>query len=46
MTAALEADGRADMVDLLRLIVILPDRDTEDRRPDVSLASKDEVIGL
>jgi hypothetical protein len=46
MTAALDAEGRAEIVALLRLIVILPDRDMEDLRPDVSLASKDEVTGL
>lgn len=43
---AFDADGRAETVDLLRLIVILPERDIEDRRPDVSLASNEEVMGL
>ena len=46
MTAAFDVEGRAEMVDRLRLMVILPDRDIEDRRPDESLASKDEVTGL
>src|SRR5277367_27815 len=46
MTIRFEPDGRAEMVALLRLIVILPDREIEERRPEVSLASKDDVIGL
>jgi hypothetical protein len=46
MMAAFAPDGRAETVDLLRLMVILPDRDMEDLRPEVSLASKDEVMGL
>jgi hypothetical protein len=46
MTAALAPEGRAEIVERLRLMVILPDRDTEARRPDVSDASKDEVTGL
>jgi hypothetical protein len=46
MTMRFDPDGRAETVALLRLIVILPDRETEDRRPEVSLASKDEVMGL
>ena len=46
MMIAFDADGRADIVDLLRLIVILPERDIEDRRPEVSLASNEEVIAL
>jgi len=46
MTMAFDPEGRAEMVDLLRLMVILPERDIEDLRPDVSLASNEEVIGL
>jgi hypothetical protein len=46
MTVAFDVDGRAETVDRLRLIVILPERDMEDLRPNVSLASKDEVTGL
>jgi hypothetical protein len=46
ITVAFEVDGRAEMVDRLRLIVILPERETEDLRPNLSLASKDEVTGL
>ena len=46
MTVAVGPDGREDMVDLLRLIVILPNRDTEDLRPEESLASNDDVTGL
>jgi hypothetical protein len=46
MTVAFDVEGRADIVDRLRLIVIRPERDIEDRRPNVSLASKEEVTGL
>jgi len=46
MTMRFDPDGRAETVALLRLIVILPDRETDERRPEASLASKDEVMGL
>jgi hypothetical protein len=46
ITAELAPDGRAEMVDRLRLMVIRPDRETEFRRPEVSLASNDAVMGL
>jgi hypothetical protein len=46
ITAAFEPDGREDTVDLLRFIVILPERDSDDLRPEVSLASNEEVMGL
>ena len=39
-------DGREDIVDLLRFIVILPERDIDGLRPVESLASNDEVVGL
>lgn len=41
-----DPDGREEIVDLLRLIVILPDREMDGLRPEVSLASNDEVIKL
>jgi len=46
MTVVFGREGRDEIVALFRLIVILPDLEKEDRRPEVSLASKDEVIGL
>ena len=46
ITVAFDPDGRVEIVDLLRLIVILPDREMDDLRPDVSLASNEEVMGL
>lgn len=46
ITMAFEPEGRAETVDLLRLIVILPEREIEDLRPAVSLASNEDVIGL
>jgi len=46
MITALFADGRAEIVDRLRLMVILPDRDMEGLRPRVSLASNEAVTGL
>jgi hypothetical protein len=46
MTVVFLSEGRAEIVDLLRLMVILPERDIEVLRPEVSLASKEEVIGL
>ena len=46
ITVAFEVEGRAEIVDRLRLIVILPERETEDLRPKVSLASNDDVTGL
>ena len=46
ITMPFEVEGRDDMVDRLRFIVILPERDIDDLRPDVSLASNEEVVGL
>jgi hypothetical protein len=46
MTTEFAADGRDDIVDLLRFIVILPEREIDDLRPVESLASKEEVVGL
>jgi len=46
MTVVFRSEGRAVIVDRLRLIVIRPERDMEGRLPEVSLASKEEVIGL
>ena len=41
-----DVDGREDIVDLLRFIVILPEREIDGLRPIESLASNDEVMGL
>jgi len=46
MTVVFGREGRDETVALFRLIVILPDLEIEDRRPEVSLASKEDVIGL
>jgi len=46
MTVVFVFEGRAEIVALLRLMVILPERDIDDLRPEVSLASNEEVIGL
>jgi hypothetical protein len=39
-------EGRADMVERLRFMVIRPEREIEARRPEESLDSKAEVMGL
>jgi hypothetical protein len=46
MTTPLCREGWEEMVERLRLMVILPEREIEARRPEGSLDSKADVTGL